>query len=127
MRIGFCKIIGVQGHHPTATEHPLKNKIERLGACKRIAVDTQGLAVRKNPSQQGLVNDRKQPGPVLGMPCNKTNVGDVANFDEEVKESWIEFHDLEEHDLNRFDVDEFVDWHNENRVTQIERIFLEVI
>ena len=65
-------------------------------------------------------------GDKLGI-VKVTNVGDVANFDEEVKESWNEFHDLEEHDLNRFDVDEFVDWHNENRVTQIERIYLEVI
>lgn len=56
-----------------------------------------------------------------------TNVGEVANFDEEVKESWVEFHDLEEHNLNNCDIDEFVDWHNENRVTQIERIFLEII
>ena len=56
-----------------------------------------------------------------------TNVGEVANFDEEVKESWNEFHVLEEHDLDNCDVDEFVDWNNENRVTQIERVFLEIL
>ena len=65
-------------------------------------------------------------GDELGI-VKVTNVSEVANFDEEVKESWNEFHDLEEHDLDRFDVDDFVDWHNENRVTQIERIFLEQI
>ena len=65
-------------------------------------------------------------GDELGI-VKVTNVSEVANFDEEVKESWNEFHDLEEHDLDRFDVNEFVDWHNENRVTQIERIFLEQI
>lgn len=63
---------------------------------------------------------------ILGI-VKVTNVGEVANFDEEVKESWVEFHDLEEHNLNNCDIDEFVDWHNENRVTQIERIFLEII
>ena len=65
-------------------------------------------------------------GDELGI-VKVTNVSDVANFDEEVKESWNEFHDLEEHDLDRFNVHQFVDWHNENRVTQIERIFLEQI
>lgn len=63
---------------------------------------------------------------ILGI-VKVTNVGEVANFDEEVKESWVEFHDLEEHNLNNCDIDKFVDWHNENRVTQIERIFLEII
>jgi len=55
------------------------------------------------------------------------NVGEVANFDEEIKESWNEFHILEEHDFDNRNVYQFVDWNNENRVTQIERIFLIVI
>lgn len=53
-----------------------------------------------------------------------TNIGEVPNFEEEVKESWNEFHLLEEHELDNSDVDEFVIWHNANRVTQIERIFV---
>lgn len=65
-------------------------------------------------------------GEELGI-VKVTNVGEVPNFDDEVKESWNEFHVLEEHELDNCDVDEFVEWNNENRVTQIERVFLEVL
>jgi hypothetical protein len=46
---------------------------------------------------------------------------------DEVTESWTEFNKLEEHDVNPYSVEEFVTWNNENRVTQIERIFLEFV
>jgi hypothetical protein len=65
-------------------------------------------------------------GEELGI-VKVTNVTEAPNFEEEVSESWNEFHHLEEHDLDINDVDEFVDWNNENRVTQIERIYLEVL
>lgn len=65
-------------------------------------------------------------GEELGI-VKVTNVGEAPNFDDEVKESWNEFHVLEEHELDNCDVDEFVEWNNENRVTQIERVFLEVL
>ena len=51
----------------------------------------------------------------------------IIDPQEEVQESWTEFNKLEEHELDNCSVDDFVDWHNENRVTQIERVFLEII
>lgn len=45
----------------------------------------------------------------------------------EIEESWTEFNQLEEHDLDSYSVDEFVTWHNEGRVTQIERVFIDHI
>ena len=49
------------------------------------------------------------------------------NPEEEIKESWTEFNKDEEHELDAYSVDDFVGWHNENRVTQIERVFYEII
>jgi hypothetical protein len=46
---------------------------------------------------------------------------------DEVIESWTEFNKGEEHELDSSSVDDFVEWHNESRVTQIERVFLEII
>ena len=46
---------------------------------------------------------------------------------EEIEESWAEFNQVEEHDLDSNSVDDFVEWHNEGRVTQIERLFVEII
>lgn len=46
---------------------------------------------------------------------------------QEIEESWTEFNQLEEHDLDSYSVDEFVTWHNEGRVTQIERVFIDHI
>ena len=46
---------------------------------------------------------------------------------EEVEESWTEFNKLDEHELAFDDVDDFVEWHNEGRVTQIERVFYEIV
>jgi hypothetical protein len=65
-------------------------------------------------------------GEELGL-VRVTNIGEVPNFEEEVKESWHEFHVLEEHDLDYCDVDDFVEWNNENRVTQLERLFLTIL
>jgi hypothetical protein len=46
----------------------------------------------------------------------------------EVKESWTEFNKDEEHEfIDCANVDDFVGWHNENRVTQIERVFYGII
>ena len=47
--------------------------------------------------------------------------------EEEIEESWHDFHSLEEHELDPNDVDEFVTWHNENWETQIERVFINEI
>jgi len=46
---------------------------------------------------------------------------------QEIEESWTEFNQVEEHDLDSYSVDEFVTWHNEGRVTQIERVFIDHI
>jgi hypothetical protein len=46
---------------------------------------------------------------------------------EEIEESWTEFNQVEEHELDSYNVDDFVEWHNEGRVTQIERVFVEII
>lgn len=46
---------------------------------------------------------------------------------DEVSESWHEFYVLEEFDdptMDNTSVDDFVSWHNEERVTQIERVFV---
>jgi hypothetical protein len=46
---------------------------------------------------------------------------------EEVEESWSEFNKDEEHELDSSSVDDFVEWHNENRLTQIERVFVAIV
>lgn len=46
---------------------------------------------------------------------------------EEISESWESFNKLEEHEGDHQSVDEFVEWHNANYVSQIERIFVEII
>jgi hypothetical protein len=75
-------------------------------------------------------------GEDLGIVRVSNHVDGVANMDDEiniidpdqeVRDSWEEFHILQEHELDNCDVEEFVDWHNENRVTQIERIYLETL
>ena len=43
----------------------------------------------------------------------------------EVSESWDEYNRCEESENDSENIDEFVQWNNENRVTQIERIFIE--
>ena len=68
----------------------------------------------------------KFDGTELGI-VKVINGNESPNFKEEVEESWNEFHVLEEHELDNCDVDDFVQWHNEGRVTQIERVFLEVL
>ena len=56
-----------------------------------------------------------------------THIDPNAAPTEEVEESWVEFNKLEEHELDSANVDDFVQWHNENRVTQIERVFVTII
>ena len=43
---------------------------------------------------------------------------------EELTDGWEVFNKLEEHDLDNTSVDDFVEWFNENYVTQIERLTL---
>lgn len=56
-----------------------------------------------------------------------THIDNDNNPEEEIEESWTEFNQVEEHELDSYNVDDFVKWHNEGRVTQIERIFLTII
>jgi regulator of RNase E activity RraA len=56
-----------------------------------------------------------------------THIDNDNNPEEEIEESWTEFNQLEEHELDSYNVDDFVKWHNEGRVTQIERIKLTII
>ena len=56
-----------------------------------------------------------------------THIDNDNNPNEEIEESWAEFNQVEEHELDAYNVDDFVKWHNEGRVTQIERIFLTII
>ena len=42
-------------------------------------------------------------------------------------ESWSEYNKLQEHTFDPKDVDKFVEWNNENRVTQVERVYSEII
>jgi len=43
----------------------------------------------------------------------------------EVSESWDDFNRCEESENDHRDVGAFVEWNNENRVTQLDRIYLE--
>jgi hypothetical protein len=61
----------------------------------------------------------------------------VINYDglslldakDEIEESWTDFHKLKEIEsyLDNCNVNDFVIWHNKNWVTQIERVFIEVL
>lgn len=51
----------------------------------------------------------------------------TSECESELNEGWEAFNKLEEHELDNQNVDEFVEWFNENYVTQIERLFLEFI
>jgi len=55
---------------------------------------------------------------------NDMNIVDPLD---EVIESWSEFNKDEEHELDPSSVDDFVEWNNENRLTQIERVFVEIV
>ncbi len=46
-------------------------------------------------------------------------------YSTEVSESWDAFNRCEEHYFDNSCVDDFEEWHNKNRVSQIERIYLE--
>ena len=56
-----------------------------------------------------------------------THVDENNNPLHEIEESWTEFNQLQEHELDSYSVDDFVSWHNEGRVTQIERVFIDRI
>lgn len=73
----------------------------------------------------GLVRVTKTPLEIV----NKVMDADDYRIDpkEEIEESWTEFNQVEEHELDSYNVDDFVEWHNEGRVTQIERVFVEII
>jgi len=49
------------------------------------------------------------------------------NFFEEVSESWTDYNQLQEHELDPFDVDQFIEWHNAQWDSQLERIYVEFI
>lgn len=49
------------------------------------------------------------------------------NYDDEIRESWEEFNKLEEHNKDPQNIDDFVEFNNKGRVTQIERILLQFI
>jgi len=55
------------------------------------------------------------------------NVEDELNFDTHITISWDEFHVLNLSDKDNCDVDDFVEWNNENCRVQIERVSLEVL
>lgn len=67
-----------------------------------------------------------QSGDTCGI-VRVTNNEEKVVAEAEIDESWTEFNQLEEHELDSYNVDDFVKWHNEGRVTQIERIFLTII
>lgn len=46
---------------------------------------------------------------------------------EELREGWNDFNTLEETEYNIWDIDLFVEWFNENYVTQIERVYIEFL
>lgn len=51
----------------------------------------------------------------------------TKNTEDEVFEGWEDFNKLEEHELDHENVDDFVEWFNENYKTQIERLYIEFI
>lgn len=65
---------------------------------------------------------------VMGL-VRITNIGTDVTSDvatKEIEESWNDFNVHAEHDLDSSNVDDFVTWHNENWVTQIERIYIDL-
>ena len=46
---------------------------------------------------------------------------------DDIYKSWDEFNRLQLHDLDYQDVDEFIEWHNKQRSTNLERIHFESI
>ena len=46
---------------------------------------------------------------------------------DEVTESWTDYNQCRAHDNDPYNVDEFIEWHNENCLSQLERILLEPI
>ena len=51
----------------------------------------------------------------------------TENSVSELKEAWEDFNQLEEHELEPKNVDDFIVWNNENYVTQIERVYTEFL
>lgn len=60
---------------------------------------------------------------ILGLVNAMTNTQTHLEVEEEITESWEDFNKLEEHDLDSSNVDDFVQWHNENWGSQIERVY----
>lgn len=56
-----------------------------------------------------------------------TNSNEIVDFNEQIEESWNEFHYLEEHDLDKYSIEDFVQWHNEGYTSQIERFFITIL
>jgi len=68
------------------------------------------------------------------LECGVVNVTNESKCTEigidpftDIYESWSEYNKLQEHTFDSKDVDKFVEWNNENRVTQIERVYTEII
>lgn len=66
-----------------------------------------------------------------GDTCGLVKVIDAdeqIDAEAEIQESWTEFNKDEEHEfIDCANVDDFIKWHNEGRVTQIERVFVTII
>jgi hypothetical protein len=67
-----------------------------------------------------------ETGESLGIvkPIGEQPFIDIDGVKEELQKSWADFNKLEEHELDNQSVDDFVEWHNENWESQIERVFL---
>jgi len=63
----------------------------------------------------------------LGTVIITKEAKEVEDGAETISEAWESFNKLEETEEDTSDVDAFVDWFNENYVTQIERLYLEFV
>jgi len=82
------------------------------------------VQLRDSDSQDelGLVEIKN----IVGVVNDATKEVSSEQATEEITESWNDFHVQGEHDLDQYDVDDFVTWHNENWVTQIERVYIDL-
>ncbi len=74
---------------------------------------------------QLTANDENFEGSLGLIRCINTN--EIVDFNEQIEQSWYDFHHLEEHELDNCNIDDFVVWHNENYTSQIERFFITIL
>jgi len=55
--------------------------------------------------------------------CTEKNV----DVEDEIFKSWDEFNRIDELGFDPMDVETFIGWHNENNVSQLKRIYVDIV